>query len=74
MKQSRKQNRTSYSLYVFINKEDAGMISEFIDYCRNCILRASKTWFCGDISVAQTSNYITDIIRITLLLLNISAI
>ena len=47
MKQIRKQNQTSYSLYVFINKEDTGMISD-IYYCRNSILRASIPWFCGE--------------------------
>ena len=38
------------------------MISEFVDCCRYCILRVSNTWFCGDISVAQTLNYITEVV------------
>ena len=53
---------TSYSLHVFINREDAGMISEFIDCCSNCILGASNIWFCGSVLVAQTSKYITEIV------------
>ena len=47
IKQIRKQNHTFYSLHVFINKEETGMISD-IYCCRNCILRASIPWFCGE--------------------------
>ena len=52
---------TSYSLHVFINREDAGIISKFINSCRNCILGASNTWLYGHISVSKTSNYITEV-------------
>ena len=51
-----------FNLLTSKTKLERRMISKFIYSCRNCILRVSKTWFCGNTSVAQTSNYITEVV------------
>ena len=50
------------SMFLLIESRLGWFLSLLINCCRNCILRASNTRFHGDILVAQTTNYITEVV------------